>query len=976
MKVNTKRSSLIASILLSLVLAVCAVASQLCLAGVNTTRAENGASFDRGYYYDELKNSDLAIRFYDVMLEMANGEKFFDGTYEYDLVSSGKLSDSELSEYLDASSPKIPVAFGAARDAFYMDHPDLFYVDVYKLYLSAGTQNSKNVAFIGTGKADNYYLDNAFSTAAQVKTAIEEYENKLGTLVTEAKKRTDPVEQIKFVNSELVKTVEYDYGAYENSISGNVYAAYVNTAYGALVKGKAMCGGYARAFKAVMDRLGIKCVLIQGSAYSGNSVAGLEAGFEAHMWNAVEIGGLWYGVDVTYNDGAVNKEKYMLVGDDFLSQNHFEDGVISSSGFELKYPALRPLDYGVNEDSSGFIFEDEKKVGDTQFGYDSFIDPDDGIEKANLLLGVSYEGKNGLELMNEGKYLVYRTSADGKEWSLWLCMPQFYKENYEEGEGYEGEYTLFNLNGTVNHTQYAIIDYAPDGFMYTYNADNLTDNHIIAVSTIYTNKGYGQYLPAPYVKKMTPDGRGMIKSIDKVHVTMEYNDELVYADEALGKDGVTVSVTATRNDFQKYIKIENLSWTPETSTLEFDFTPSGQYSHNCMTYNFVPTNLIGKTSKKVPEAGTLTFKLKQVVCPKVFNDGRLYMQVFGEPSFVSTGNLANEDFKDKNGQPIVGNQRSQLMLVVNHPSEQESDEMKDKLVSDTSLTQNDIKASSTYQIDLHVCGVVQRVPKGSYMQVGFGFPEGYGPENAGVSFTVYHYTRKADGTIDTVEEVPCVVTEYGIIATVKSFSPFMVCAVDSSKVQRGRNIYSAVSGEGGAIDKNTVTTLSAAGASVEYTFTPDSGYRIDRVLLDGKDVTAKVSANKMTVSYADVAANGSVLEVSFISERVYKYNADNGITIVTPQIVVKDSDKITAYFPGQIDTNPVEPKSHVALIVSLVVIGVLLIAGAGVALYFIFLKKQPETAGAAANKNATTKTTTRKTTKNTTTKNNTTKKRK
>ena len=194
MKANTKHMSLIATILLTIALAICAVAMQLCFAVVKTAFADGNAA-GHGYYYGELAKSPLAEKFYDVMLEMANENKFAEGKYEYDLVASGTLSDEELSEYLDASSPKIPVAFGAARDAFYMDHPDLFYVDVYKLYLSAGTQNGKNVAFVGTGKAENYYLDNAFETAAQVKTAVDEYENKLGALVNEARKLEDPVRE-------------------------------------------------------------------------------------------------------------------------------------------------------------------------------------------------------------------------------------------------------------------------------------------------------------------------------------------------------------------------------------------------------------------------------------------------------------------------------------------------------------------------------------------------------------------------------------------------------------------------------------------------------------------------------------------------------------------------------------------------------------------------------------------------------------
>lgn len=186
--------------------------------------------------------------------------------------------------------------------------------------------------------------------------------------------------------------------------------------------------------------------------------------------------------------------------------------------------------------------------------------------------------------------------------------------------------------------------------------------------------------------------------------------------------------------------------------------------------------------------------------------------MFGEPQFVGAEDMSLDGFKDKDGKPVTGKQRSQMMLVVNEPDAEQSKQMSDALVDSTDLAASDIRKSSTYQIDLHVCGVVQQVPKGSYMQVGFGFPEGFKYNTPGVTFTVYHYTLNDDGTIDEVQPVPCVVTEYGIMATVKSFSPFMICAIDSAKAPKDKYVYSSVvNGEGGTIDKTTVTTVSEGG---------------------------------------------------------------------------------------------------------------------------------------------------------------------
>lgn len=941
---NTKRATWFAALFFAAALFLSALSVGIFFSTPRPSYAAESDNVGRTYYYDELKNSPIAQKFYGAMADMAEKGSLKDGKYECDLIAEGILTESEVSSYLDGSA-KVPVAFGAARDAFYMDHPDLFYIDVYKLYLSAGMKGDKYVAFIDAGNADNYYLDNAFSTTQEVDAAITAYNAKLDEIVAAAKAvGSDPVKQIEYVNEYIAKNTEYDYGARENAATGNVYAAYVNTAYGSLVKQKAMCGGYARAFKAVLDRLDIPCVLVQGSAYSGKATTvaatgeELEAGYEAHMWNAVEVGGLWYAVDVTYNSGAGGKyNKYLLVGDDYFSINHIEDNVISSSGFELSYPALRPLNYGVNEDKSGFEFKDSGEVEGKTFGYIKVSNS----EQYELNLGVAYEGKNARQLEEEGKYLAFRYStAEG--WLPWYGRTAVIKmlsggDREVEDSFYIGDYTLDRIGYNCDRVQYAIFDYAPDNITI-YDPDNFTDDHTIAMSTIYSNSAYMKYIPAPYVKTMSPNEKGNIKSFEPLEVSITYSEKLVYSDD---NAPVGIAVTGVHSDLGEYAKATNVVFDGDR-TVKFTLAPSKQYAHNCEMYNMVPTNLVGENSGKVPEPANLSFKMKQVVCSKIFNDGRLYMQVFGQPQFVSASDLSMDNFADKNGQPVVGNQRSQLMLVVNETTKAETDEMKEALTDneELGLTENDIKASSTYQIDLQVCGVVQKVPEGSYMQVGFGFPEGFGPEQAGVTFTVYHYKRDAQGKIIEVDEVPCVVSQYGIIATVKSFSPFMICAVDSSKVASGRKIYSCVEGDGGSIDKTTIVELKAESDTVEYTITPDGGYKLDRVLLNGTDVSNKVSGGKLVLGYADVKEN-SVLEVSFVSDRVAKRNADGGITINRPKLVVTEKDMIAAVAHVTAKPSPApDGGSNVGLIVGIVVPIVLVLAGAGIAVFFILRKKK------------------------------------
>ncbi|GHV40594.1 hypothetical protein FACS189490_06000 [Clostridia bacterium] len=60
-----------------------------------------------------------------------------------------------------------------------------------------------------------------------------------------------------------------------------------HTAYGAIIEGRAVCDGFSKAFKAFMDKLGIECEITYGSS---------------HSWNKVKIGGVWYEVDLTFDN--------------------------------------------------------------------------------------------------------------------------------------------------------------------------------------------------------------------------------------------------------------------------------------------------------------------------------------------------------------------------------------------------------------------------------------------------------------------------------------------------------------------------------------------------------------------------------------------------------------------------------------------------------------------------------------------------
>ena len=79
-------------------------------------------------------------------------------------------------------------------------------------------------------------------------------------------------------------------------------------------------------------------------------------------------------VDPTYNSSS--GKQWFLCGGEAMTSTHLEDGSVSSSGYKLKYPALKPYDYGNDKDSNGmtiigeYIGEGSHRQLDLHVSYD------------------------------------------------------------------------------------------------------------------------------------------------------------------------------------------------------------------------------------------------------------------------------------------------------------------------------------------------------------------------------------------------------------------------------------------------------------------------------------------------------------------------------------------------------------------------------------------------------------------------------
>lgn len=177
-------------------------------------------------------------------------------------------------------------------EAVYNDHPELFWLEAgYSCkYLKTGSCVEITLQYNDTAN----YLDEAKerfkASAANVLAGVDTIE---GTYQRE-----------RYVHDVLLMLVTYD----EN-------AAMNQSAYSALVNGKSVCAGYARAFQYLMQQLNIPCYYCTG--YTG----------ENHAWNIVDIDGTYYNVDVTWADGETAIYDYFNKRDSEIAGTHVRTGL-------------------------------------------------------------------------------------------------------------------------------------------------------------------------------------------------------------------------------------------------------------------------------------------------------------------------------------------------------------------------------------------------------------------------------------------------------------------------------------------------------------------------------------------------------------------------------------------------------------------------------------------------------------------------
>lgn len=191
--------------------------------------------------------------------------------------------------------------------AIIRDHPEFF-------WLPGGFNCLTHTTDLGTWTEvmPNYY---DFENIPVKETKLN---NLLYGISTKIPEGASNYEKALIVHDFIVNTTEYDYES-----MGKEEFTEASSAYGCLIEHKAVCGGYAKAYKLILDYLGIPCGYVTGDITDRGS----------HAWNYITLEGKAYFVDVTwddavFSDGETNglcSHEYFCVTTQELSRSHLLD---------------------------------------------------------------------------------------------------------------------------------------------------------------------------------------------------------------------------------------------------------------------------------------------------------------------------------------------------------------------------------------------------------------------------------------------------------------------------------------------------------------------------------------------------------------------------------------------------------------------------------------------------------------------------
>ena len=228
----------------------------------------------------------------------------------------GHLSENTKRMYLQvyANALEMKTSFVPAMDirisevknainAVYHDHPELFWLESGCTYRYKKEEHCLHVTLKFNELADD------------IENAKKLFNEKADAIISQAVQLDSDYAKEKYVFHTMLDQIEYDSNTSMHQ-----------SPYSALVYGKTVCAGYARAFQYIMVQLGVPTYYCTGET-------------QGHAWNIIKLDDGYYNVDLSRADTTQLRTTYLNRTDKGLKDTH------KRSGYSTVLPQCRAKKY-------------------------------------------------------------------------------------------------------------------------------------------------------------------------------------------------------------------------------------------------------------------------------------------------------------------------------------------------------------------------------------------------------------------------------------------------------------------------------------------------------------------------------------------------------------------------------------------------------------------------------------------------------
>lgn len=336
---------------------------------------------------------------------------------------------------IDISSYNIPKTDAYKEAVFNLIHVDLaeyFYAKATSLsyYSSGNTYAFINVEYTMT---DAQYREKRIIWDAAVADILE------GLNVSSM----GDAEKALLIHDRIAEHCAYDYQNYLNgSIPAESYRA-----YGVLVNRRSVCQGYAETYQYLLNKVGIDSVLCDSDTLN-------------HVWNIVEINGVDYHVDITWDDptwdisGRINHTNFLCSSAEFAVSHEATDYNTAPSDTRYDNHFWRGSETAFQRLNGQIYYIDESSAMLKTYEGTELISVDDMWTAG----GSSYWVGNFARLVSDGDYLYYNLSQSvyrydvnsGTSEIIWTPEHSFGDGFSIYGMWYDDGYLYCELSTTPN----------------------------------------------------------------------------------------------------------------------------------------------------------------------------------------------------------------------------------------------------------------------------------------------------------------------------------------------------------------------------------------------------------------------------------------------------------------------------------------------------------------------------------------------